>query len=73
MRRVVKVTVETRVDGNTSVSSDELPGLILVGRDRTKILAAIEPAVRAILRHKGEEPRYLRIDASLSSQHQQGE
>lgn len=62
---IVNITIEDRLDGGVTVSSDELPGLILSGRDRTKIIASIEPAVRALLKHKGHEPTNLRIEATL--------
>jgi hypothetical protein len=62
---IVSINIEERADG-ICVSSDDLPGLMLSGRDRTKIIAAIEPAVRALLKHKGIEPKSLRIDASVS-------
>jgi hypothetical protein len=64
---IVKVKIEDRGDGGIRVSSDELPGLILSGRNRTKVLVAIEPAVRSLLTAKGESPDYLRIDADCSA------
>lgn len=66
MRRIVNVNVEDRGDDGLCVSSDELPGLILSGKDKTKILFAIEPAVKALLRAKGEDADDIRIDANCS-------
>lgn len=65
LKRHIKVTIENREDGGANVSSDELSGLLLSGRNRMKILAAIEPAVRAILKHNGEDFGELVIDASF--------
>jgi hypothetical protein len=62
---IVKVMIEDRIGEETRVYSDELPGLILAGRDRSKLLAAIEPAVRALLQHKGIDCSKLRIDATF--------
>ncbi len=64
---IVKVNVDDQPDGNVHVSSEDLPGLMLSGRDKTKIIAAIDPAVRALLRHKGIEVANLRIDATFCS------
>lgn len=65
-KRHVKVTIESREDGGVSVSSEDLPGLILAGADRVRILAAIEPAARAILERKGEDADVI-IDADFVS------
>ena len=63
MKRHIKVTIENRDDGGVNVSSDDLPGLVLSGSNRLGIFAAIEPAVRAILEHKGEVFNDVVIDA----------
>jgi hypothetical protein len=63
---IVKVVLEDRPDGGVRVWSNDVPGLCLSGKDRTRIIAGIEPAIRAILRHKGIEPDSLRIDAILT-------
>lgn len=65
MKRHVKVTIENREDGGVNVSSDDLPGLILSGCNRLGIFAAIEPAARAILEHRGESFSDIVIDASF--------
>lgn len=65
--RAVKVNLEDRGDGGLRVWSDELPGLILSGPNKTKIISAIEPAVRALLAMKGEHINDLRIDACIPS------
>lgn len=62
---IIKVKIENRSDGAVNVSSPNLPGFNLSGHDKTKIIAAIEPAVRALLRHKGKEPRHIWIDAEI--------
>lgn len=67
MERHVKVTIEDREDGGVNVSSDDLPGLILSGSDRAGILAAIEPAARAILERKGESFSGVVIEATGSA------
>lgn len=64
MKRHIKITVEDREDGSVNVSSPDLPGLILSGHNRTGILSAVEPAVRAILERKGESPDIV-IDATF--------
>ena len=69
---IVKVNIENRDDGGIRVWSDDLPGLILSGKDRTKVIADIEPAVRVLLRHKGKEPDRLRIDAIFISRDGEG-
>jgi len=50
---VLSVTLSGREDGGLNVSSDELPGLILSGSNREKIVAAIVPTIRAIFEHRG--------------------
>jgi hypothetical protein len=50
---VVTVTLTDREDGGLQVHSDDLPGLILSGSDRSVIAAAIIPAIQAIFKHKG--------------------
>jgi hypothetical protein len=63
---IVKVIVEDRPDGGVRVWSNDVPGLILSGKDRIRVLGDIEPAVRALLAHKGIHPESLRIDATMS-------
>jgi hypothetical protein len=65
MARIINVIVTSRPGGGCNVSSEDLPGLILGGRDRTRILAAIEPAARALLERKGEDVHNIRIDATF--------
>ena len=67
MKRKIKVTIEDRADGGINVSSDDVPGLILSGRNRTLVIADIGPAIRAILEHKGEDANDLQIDAVFVS------
>jgi hypothetical protein len=62
---IVMAFVERRSDGGVKVWSEDLPGLILSGKDRTKVLAAIDPAVKALLGHKGKMPACLRIDVTF--------
>ena len=47
------------------VYSDDLPGLILVGKNRAGIIASILPAARAILAHKGEDASDVRVDTTV--------
>ena len=65
--KIVKVKVEDREDGGLRVTSDELPGLMLSGKNRTQIIFAIEPAVRVLLERKSEVFDRLRIDADCSA------
>lgn len=65
--RIIKVIVEDQPDGSISVRSDELPGLCLAGHDKTGILVAIEPAVRALLEARGESVGDIRVDADCSA------
>jgi hypothetical protein len=65
MPRHLKVFVENDPDGSTHVYCDELPGLILAGRNRAKILGAILPAAKAILERQGEPTDDIVIDADF--------
>lgn len=44
-----RVKIESRPDGGIRVSSDDMPGLILSGPNRKSILAAVAPAIEALL------------------------
>jgi len=44
----VLVTLEDRTDGGLRVWSENLPGLILSGRDRARVVAAIAPAIKTL-------------------------
>jgi hypothetical protein len=50
---VVTVTLADREDGGLRVHSDDLPGLILSGTDRTGVTEKIAPAIKALFEHKG--------------------
>lgn len=50
---VLTVTLEDRADGGLRVYSDDLPGLILSGRDKNAICNAIAPAITALFQHRG--------------------
>jgi hypothetical protein len=50
---IVSVTLEDRSDGTISVTSRDLPNLMLFGTKREAICAAIAPAIQAILERKG--------------------
>lgn len=64
----ITVFIKGRPDGGVHVWSDDLPGLVLSGRERTKVIAAIEPAAIAILKHKGVDiSGLLLIDAVFVS------
>jgi hypothetical protein len=63
-KRHIKVLIEPRDDGGIRVYSDDLPGLILAGRERIRIMADIWPAAKAILEHKGESTDVI-IDADF--------
>jgi hypothetical protein len=62
---MINVTCEDRPDGGVRVYSDQLPGLILSGKDRAKVLAGIEPAVKVFLQRQGVDSKRLRIDATF--------
>lgn len=64
-RQEIKVMIEDRPDGGVRVWSNDLPGLILSGQNRMKILAAIEPAARALLEFNGIEKPDFVINATL--------
>ena len=64
---IINVTIEDRPDGGVNVSSEDLAGLVLSGRNRIAIIKAIEPAARAILEHKGMDASNIRIDATFVS------
>jgi hypothetical protein len=65
MKRIINVTLADRQDGGVRIWSDDIPGLVLSGLNRAKVIADIEPAVRAILKHKGEDVSNIRIDATF--------
>jgi hypothetical protein len=50
---VVTVTLEDRADGGLRVFSEDLPGLILSGPDKTEVCSAIAPAIKALLEFGG--------------------
>jgi hypothetical protein len=52
---IIRVTIEDRPDGGINVTSKTLPGLILSGENRDRIIAMIEPAIKALLNHRGIE------------------
>lgn len=59
---VIKVFIEPREDGGIRVRSDDLPGLILSGKNRIAVLKDIEPAAKVLREHRSNfEP--FRIDA----------
>ena len=62
---IINVTIEDRSDGGVSVTSEDLAGLVLSGKNRVAIIKAIEPAARAILEHKGLDASNIRIDATF--------
>lgn len=64
-RKIIKVFVADREDGGVRVWSDDIPGLVLSGKDRVKVIADIGRAVRTILQHNGEDASNLRIDATF--------
>lgn len=45
-----RVKIESRPDGGIRVSSPDMPGLILSGPNRKSILAAVAPAIEALLK-----------------------
>jgi hypothetical protein len=50
---IVTVILDDREDGGWRAFSDDLAGLILSGKDRAKVAAAIIPAIQALFRYKG--------------------
>lgn len=63
--QTISVIVEHRPDGGIQVRSDDLPGLILSGSDRMRILASILPAAKALLQHRGDTDLDVRINAAF--------
>lgn len=63
--RIVNVFIGDREDGGARVWSDDLPGLILSGKDRAAVIRDIDIAVHALLEHRGEPTEGLRIDATF--------
>ena len=45
--------MEDRADDGLRVYSDDLPGLVLSGRDKRGVADAIVPAIRALFEHRG--------------------
>jgi hypothetical protein len=50
---VITVILADRETGGLRAYSDDLPGLILSGRDRDDVFGKIAPAIEALFRHKG--------------------
>lgn len=50
----VNVTMECREDGGLRVYSDDLPGLILSGRDPRKVAADIPTAIQILMDYKNQ-------------------
>ena len=50
---VVTVTLADREDGGLRVFSNDLPGLILSGSERKRVVASIIPAIKALFEHNG--------------------
>ena len=48
---IVSVTFADREDGGLRVYSDDLPGLILSGSDRSDVIKKIVPSIRALFEH----------------------
>lgn len=65
MPKIVNVFLQDREDGGVRVWSDDVPGLVLSGKDRAKVISEIAHAARVILEHKGEDCSNLRIDATF--------
>jgi len=68
MMQILRVNIECRADGGLHVTSDDIPGLVLSGKNRAGIIAGIVPAARAILEHHGEVVGDIRIDATFVDQ-----
>lgn len=64
---VVTVQLEDRDDGGLRVSSANLPGLLLSGRNKEEICAHIEPAIRAIFEHYGLQVTDVRESEPISA------
>ena len=64
--RIITVQIENMSDESIRIYSDDLPGLILSGKNKTAILASIEPAIKTILKAKNEDTN-IRIDAIFSN------
>jgi len=52
---ILTVILEDDEAGGLFVSSDDLPGLVLSGKDKGAIATAIAPAIRALFEHRGFE------------------
>jgi predicted RNase H-like HicB family nuclease len=63
----VTVTLIDREDGGLRVRSVDLPGLILSGKDKAAVCASIAPAIEALLKHKGLNPRSIKPSKALDA------
>ena len=52
----IKISIGPREDGGVRVWSDDMPGLILSGSDPLKVMAAIGPAIKALIEYKRDHP-----------------
>lgn len=50
---IITVILEDREDGGLRGYSDDLPGLIMSGRNRNELASRIAPAIKVLLEHKG--------------------
>ena len=61
---VIAVTLDDRSDAGLRVYSDDLPGLILSGPDKTIVCDAIVPAIRDLLERRGLHVSDVRLSKS---------
>lgn len=47
----IRIKIQTRRDGTVYISSDDIPGLWLWGRDRDQVFRSIAPTIEELYRH----------------------
>ena len=53
----IKITIGPREDGGVRIWSDDMPGLILSGKDALEVIANIGPALKGLIEYKRERSR----------------
>lgn len=53
LAREISIRISEREDGGIRVWSDDVPGLVLSGPDKDKVLGDIGPALKALVTHNG--------------------
>jgi hypothetical protein len=47
----IRIKIQTRSDGTVYISSDDIPGLWLWGRDRDQVFKSVAPTIEELFRY----------------------